>query len=704
MSKQLFTLVLLSLFWLSGFNARGENKTAFLVGIDKYEDAQISPLRFAAAEAQNMSRILSENGYNCVTLVDSAATKEQITEEFIKLEQQTTQTGELELFVFYFSGRGTRIPDDIQADETQDGFDECILPSDAVADNPRSYIRDDTIARWMSAVRAKQVMLILDCAFWGDDTDANVKGFGKLPESIEPTASSLATLDGIEITDGLPMNAVILAAALPDARAYDGVFTTKLLEACVTEAADQDGNRIISFNEAYQYASRQLQGQQPPRLVEPKGADITLSPLPPLSRLRVESNPAGSEIQLYAGSEQISLDEPQYTPASVPLKQGTYQIKVKKPGFLISEAKEAAIKDYDTLYSIEPFQLKPITVLGQTTIINTTGETVSVEDAGLTLHVKQADKEIYQEALPADGGFRFEPVVHPWLKVGSEYELHVTGQPVVAVEPARFAYDGYDDIHTVLVVTLDNIPPTLSPNGVIFQSTRLIVGEELSGSVEAQDDGLGLADTIEIQLQPPDKGEIISIPALDIRFQTPGAYQFRYKLPEAPVAEQTVSSLIGEWRVAALILCDKAGNTTHFSAEQLNATFLVFANQFALGKHYFDVGDYTGALVQLEKVSPPNDDARYLTALAYYQQKDMAQALATFQTIEAKTNYLGHARQKEMPQMPRRMVNKVWGRLLDDLDSHRTDAEYVSLLAAAAEELGRSYEAEVYREYAKRLR
>ncbi len=97
----------------------------------------------------------------------------------------------------------------------------------------------------MSAVRAKQVILILDCAFWGDDADAKVKGFGKLPEAVEQPASSLATLDGIEIADGLPMNAVILAAALPDARAYDGGFTTKLLEACVTEAADQDGNRII---------------------------------------------------------------------------------------------------------------------------------------------------------------------------------------------------------------------------------------------------------------------------------------------------------------------------------------------------------------------------------------------------------------------------------------------------------------------------
>ncbi|MBM3235316.1 tetratricopeptide repeat protein [Candidatus Poribacteria bacterium] len=728
MSKQLFILILLSLFWLSGFNARSENKTAILVGIDKYEGLQLSPFRLAAVEAQNMSRILSENGYNCVTLVDSAATKEQITETFINLEQQTNQTGELELFVFSFSGRGTRIPDDIQADETQDGFDECILPSDAVAGNPRSYIRDDDVARWMRAVRAKQVILILDCAFWGDDADANVKGFGKLPESGEQSAGSLVILDGIEITDGLPMNAVILAAALPDARAYDGNFTTKLLEACVTEATDQDGNRIISFNEAYQYAHRQLQGQQPPRLVGAKDADIPLSPLPPLSRLRVESEPTGAAILIYAplsgatpDSEAqdtfvpVQLEEPRYTPAEAPLKQGMYQVRVQKPGYFIPEAKEVAIVEYDTLYPVEPFQLKPITVVGQTSIINTSGEPVAVENTALTLHVKalhevspefaenqrgeQADRDIYQETLPADGRFRFEPAVHSWLEVGKEYELNVTGGPVLNVKPVRFTYDGYTDINADMTVTLDDIPPVLvlSPNEATFQSAQLIVGEELRGSLKAKDSGIGLADTIEIQLQPPDNQAPVPIPASDISFQPPDTYQFRYILPETPAAA-------GMWQVLALTLQDKAGNRASFAADQIKATFLVFASRFLLGKYYFDAGDYTEALVQLEQVSPKSDDAHYLTALAYYQQKDLTKALEVFQTIEAKTNYLGHARQKEMPQMPRRMVNKVWGRLLDGLDAHRTDAEYVSLLAAAAEELGRSYEAEVYREYVKRLR
>ena len=708
--RKLTIIIVLGMCMFAPGTVQGAGQVAILVGINQYaEDSQIPPLRSAASDAQNLSRILSQNSYECQTIVDENATKEQLTDAFIQIEQETGQTGELDVFLFYFSGRGTRIRDDIQADETEDGFDECLLPSDAVAGNPRSYIRDDAIARWMSAIRAKQVILIIDCAFWGDDTDANIKGLGKLPEAVKRTvsslverpASSLETLDGVEIADGLPMNAVILSAASPGAHVEDGVFTTKLLKACITEDADKDGDRVISFNEAYQYARGQLQGQQPPRLVGSKGADIPLSPLPPLSKLHIESNPKGAEIQLYSVSKQILLDEPQYTPAEIPLKQGTYQVKVQKPGFLIPEAKEVAITEYDTLYSVEPFQLKAIAVAGPVHSVNTSGKPASV---ALTLHVKQADKEIYQETLPADGRFRFEPAVHSWLKVGKEYELQVTGGPVLNVKSVRFTYDGYTNINADVTVTLDDIPPVLvlSPNGVTFQTARLIVGEELRGSVKAKDLGIGLADTIEIQLQPPDNQEPVPIPASDISFQTPDTYQFSYALPETPAAA-------GMWRVLALTLQDKAGNSVPFSANQINATFLVFASRFLLGKYYFDAGDYNEALVQFKQVITQaeslllRDDARYLTALTYYQQDDLTKALAAFQTVEIKTNYLGDARQKEMPQMPRRMVNKVWGRLLDNLDAHRKDADYVSLLAATAEELGRNYEANVYREYARHL-
>ncbi|MFQ5798810.1 MAG: caspase family protein, partial [Bacteroidota bacterium] len=192
MKKQAAIIVLFVVFTLASETTQGAGRSAILIGIDQYaQESQVPPLQSAASDAQKLSRILSQNGYECRTMIDEEATKERLTEAFIQVEQQTGQAGELDVFLFYFSGRGTRIPDDIQADETQDSLDECILPSDAMADNPRSFIRDDALARWISAVRAKQVILILDSAFWGDETDAAVKGMGKLPEAVERAAGSL---------------------------------------------------------------------------------------------------------------------------------------------------------------------------------------------------------------------------------------------------------------------------------------------------------------------------------------------------------------------------------------------------------------------------------------------------------------------------------------------------------------------------------
>jgi len=72
----------------------------------------------------------------------------------------------------------------------------------------------------------------------------------------------------------------------------------------------------------------------------------------------------------------------------------------------------------------------------------------------------------------------------------------------LAVEPGRFTYHGYDDIHTAVTVRLDDIPPTLSQNGVTFKNTLLILGEELQRLgigvqvLTRRDDGLSQHETI----------------------------------------------------------------------------------------------------------------------------------------------------------------------------------------------------------------
>jgi len=690
MKKPLIITVLIGMLMFVSVIARGTGRGAILIGIDKYDqEQQIAPLRSASSDARKLGQVLSQNGYNCQVMVDENATKEKITEAFIQMQQQTSQADELELFLVYFSGRGTRISDDIQADEIQDGLDECILPSDAKADNARSHIRDDALARWISAVHAKQVILILDCAFWGDEGNPNIKGLGALAGG--------QTLDGIEIVDGLPQDIIIISAGSPGARVVDGVFTAKFLESLVTEEADGDGDRKISFGEAYQFAQRQLKDQQPPKLFGSRASDIPLAPLPPKSKLQIKSDPPLAQVLLYKDSQELKLKETHRTPAMIPLTKGTYEVQVQKKGFLIPETKEAMIIEYNSLYDVNVFQLESIKVVGQVGVTGGSGKPVSVTDGTLTVHIDKDGKETHQEALPADGKFHLASDNNDWLEVGSEYEIRVTGKSVLSSDAASFTYDGYTDVNTAVKVTLDDIPPALSARGVTLQAARLVAGEKIQGQVHAKDDGLGLADAVIVKLQPPDDAEIISVPASGISFQPPGTYEFSHVIPD----EQAPA---GEWSVAAIALEDKAGNKTGLSGDQLNAKFHVFASRFALGKYHFDSEDYDKALDQLKQISAPDDDAHYFTALSHYHLDNQDDALAAFQKVKDKSRYLGRDRAGELPKMPRKIVNKIWGGLLKNLKANREDASYMEFLAITAEELGRAYEAKTYRSHAERLR
>jgi len=181
------------------------------------------------------------------------------------------------------------------------------LPSDAIADDTFSFIRDDTLARWINAIKAKQTLIILDCSFMGVADKPEIKGFGESPVS--------GKMDGIDLTDGLLEDIMIVNAASD--LAVDGVYTSKLLEACSSEDADTDNDRRISFDEANKYAIKALQGQQTPVITGGDGFNIPLATLPVLSRLQISSNPEGAKITIYENSQPLPIDT--NTPATVSL-------------------------------------------------------------------------------------------------------------------------------------------------------------------------------------------------------------------------------------------------------------------------------------------------------------------------------------------------------------------------------------------------
>ena len=479
---------------------------------------------------------------------------------------------------------------------------------------------------------------------------------------------------------------------------YPGTF----LESCVTEEADGDNDRVISFAEAYQYAHRQLP-EQPPRIFGPKAADINFAPLPPLSRLSVKSEPSQAMIVLNKDTKEFQLDKTYHTPAMMELPKGLYDVHLVKEGFLIPEARKAEVTEYNSLYALDAFQLEPVKVVGKTSVSNSVGESVPVSDGLLTIHVKMGDDEkrgngeVHQQKLPADGKFQFDPSAHDWLVVGSQYEIQVTGKPVLSSDPVPFTYGGNIHVNRAIAVILDDIPPILAADGVKLKEAHLVAGEKLQGTVHATDDGLGLTETISIRLQPPDEADMVTIPASGISFQPPSTYEFSYVIPEEPASA-------GEWCVAAITLEDRAGNTADFPCTQLSIKSRVFVSRYALGRYYFDSGDHAKALEHFKQISSLDDDSHYFSALSHHYLDDLDDALKTFRKIKDKSRYLGKARSSENPQMPRKMVNRFWGELLDNLKANSEDASYLELLSITAEELGKSYEAKIYGDRAEQLR
>ncbi|MEK7395446.1 MAG: tetratricopeptide repeat protein, partial [Candidatus Poribacteria bacterium] len=344
-------------------------------------------------------------------------------------------------------------------------------------------------------------------------------------------------------------------------------------------------------------------------------------------------------------------------------------------------------------YSVDPFKLKSINVIGQIKINSKSGDPLSLDRKKLTLIIKQGDNEVFSETLPVDNRFKFSLESNQWLQPGTEYEVAVTGGSVLNVNPARFTYEGNKDINTSLTAVLDDVPPVLSQNGIEIQPASLVLGDEFSGTIKAQDDGVGLADSVDVKLISSDNKQTFDIPASQFTFQPPGTYKFRQVL-------KGIQS--GKWNISEIKLRDKAGNESIIAGDQIKVSFTVFADRFELGKFYFDAGNYTNALPQFTQIQSKDDNTQYFIALSYYHQSDIKKALETFDLIRVKTNYLGNSRNKEMPQMPRPIANKIWGNMLNNLSTHRSDTAYLNYLASIAEELGRNNDAKMYREYAKK--
>lgn len=272
---------------------------AVVIGITAYLDDTIPKLGFPESDAVKLQEALVTHcGFrpdHIRLLTSSDATYVNIKEAFEEWLIPTVQLDDL--VVVYFSGHGSQVDDDDEAEE-RDRLDEVILPYEAEKGKAASSIRDDQIEGWLSKLRTQKIVMIWDSCQMGNRS----KGFAFTPTHRAKGDESKEEMS-LDFGDYAFLSAVQEgeeAWESPDLRS--GVFTHFVLQG-IKGAADkaphgnEDGSVTVAELGAYVAATAfvfsgdHCRSTQHPELVvrdDEMGATILTVPWPEVVRVSDE--------------------------------------------------------------------------------------------------------------------------------------------------------------------------------------------------------------------------------------------------------------------------------------------------------------------------------------------------------------------------------------------------------------------------------
>lgn len=267
--------------WLLLPGAVFADRYALLVGINHYPRLRDRDLNGALNDVERMSQVLlREFAYpqaNVVVLTDEKATLDGIRGAFGELARRVRPG---DAVVFHYSGHGTLLPDD-NGDEP-DGQDEALCPYD-FSDSGARALRDDELGRLLDALGPIQIAVVLDCCHSGTATkSANPRLRSRFVPAVQQAkglfaaAKSLTTAPiGREILSAPGQQRVVLSACTEAQESVEidvrfepylaeplatGLMTYFLVEG-LRGPADTNDDAIVSYNEAFAYARRQIDAQ-----------------------------------------------------------------------------------------------------------------------------------------------------------------------------------------------------------------------------------------------------------------------------------------------------------------------------------------------------------------------------------------------------------------------------------------------------------
>lgn len=290
---------------------------ALIIGTDTYSSPDIRPLRYAEADARAVRDVLLRvtiNGEavlpdNTRMLLGSQATRDAIARSIKGWLTDVATTGDT--VVVYFSGHGVQA-DDASGDE-KDKLDELLCVTDSDTSDVNTFLSDDDLNRWLTAVAATTRLVILDSCHSGTGAKALYKDANGVREArIAPSRITQTTVaqqiqrergiedalqaEGFAVrrtstashfdhSKGFRQESPVIdfAACLPTQQAVEladlghGLFTYYLL-AALSGPASPDGS-AVSLPDIHEYVSehvRRIRPSQQPLLDGPDLGDFTI--------------------------------------------------------------------------------------------------------------------------------------------------------------------------------------------------------------------------------------------------------------------------------------------------------------------------------------------------------------------------------------------------------------------------------------------
>jgi hypothetical protein len=206
---------------------------------------------------------------------DSGAIQTAIDQEF----SETTPSGDV--YLFFFSGHGTELPDAGGDEEPGDTWDEAVLAHDA-------FITDDDLATWFAVHNGKSICAIFDVCRAGGmaksaDPSSDLWNAGLASDVLKAFPSARpATRD----VDDTPQTGIVMLMACEDTELSEedgilrnGVFSFYIIEALRRRAADANSNGFVSGQEAFAYAKPlviEWNPDQTPEIYDAHGGELDI--------------------------------------------------------------------------------------------------------------------------------------------------------------------------------------------------------------------------------------------------------------------------------------------------------------------------------------------------------------------------------------------------------------------------------------------